>query len=211
MVPLNPEKVEIDFAKAKLPLSRAVIETGKLWYTQYDEGREFLNTVMKPYFLKYHNTFKKSAEHRMVEISSVPIGDIEKWAPCMQNIWQLPMCGEGATRALAVFVSYLGQIGVPEDNARDMFDILAERWGARKSNLFESYYRVMNVPTCQRLMSNDNRGFPKGVSIKNLGVCKPDIRCMNVPSPRYRTDGEANMKRLLKIYTTDVEKVPIEN
>ena len=58
----------------------------------------------------------------------------------MQNIWTLPSCGEGATRALA------------------------------------------------------DTGFPKGVSIKHLGVCVPDLKCMNAPSPYYYVDVKAKLR-----------------
>jgi hypothetical protein len=81
-----------------------------------------------------------------------------------------------------------------------MFDELADRWGARKENIFLNYFRIMKVPTCRRLVSDNDRGFPKGVSIKLLGVCKPDIRCGNVPSPYYYADKKGNMKRLLTPY-----------
>jgi hypothetical protein len=59
---------------------------------------------------------------------------------------------------------------------------------------------IMKVPTCRHLVSDDDRGFHKGVSIKLLGVCKPDIRCGNVPSPYYYADKKGNMKRLLTPY-----------
>ena len=78
-----------------------------------------------------------------------------------------------------------------------MFDELANRWDARKSNIFEKYFQKMKVPSCFRLISDDNTGFPKGVSIKRLGVCKPNMRCLNVPSPYYYTDKTGNIKRLL--------------
>jgi hypothetical protein len=211
VIPLNPVCVKIDFDKATMPLSNDVIEAGKTWYSRFDDGKEFLNTVMKPYFEKYHHLLNRCVDVGDIEISSIPISDIGKWAPCMRNLYNLQSCGEGATRALAVFVSYLGQIGIHEDIAFDMFNALADRWDARKSNIFESYFRKMSVPACRRLTANDDRGFPKGVSIKNLGVCKPDVRCMNVPSPRYRTDSEANKKRLLKTNVDSVESIQVEN
>ena len=129
--------------------------------------------------------------------SSISIQDINKWPLCMRNLYNLQSCGEGATRALAAFVSFLGQMGIEENQAHIMFDEFADRWRARKENIFSDYFGKMKVPTCRRLVSDDNRGFPKGVSIKRLGVCKPDMRCLNVPSPYYYADKEGNMKRLL--------------
>jgi hypothetical protein len=75
-----------------------------------------------------------------------------------------------------------------------MFSTVADRWCARTSNLFESYFRKMKTPTCARLGSNDNTGFPKGVSIKHLGVCVPDLKCMNAPSPYYYVDVKAKLR-----------------
>jgi hypothetical protein len=139
--------------------------------------------------MKYSHQFKQF-------IRSYPLL-IEKWPPCMRNLYRLDWCGDGWTRVLAALASFLGQIGIEENQAHMMFDELANRWGARTENIFSNYFRKMQVPTCRRLVSDDNRGFPKGVSIKILGVCKPDIRCMNVRSPYYYTDKEANRNRLL--------------
>jgi hypothetical protein len=209
VIPLDPENIKIDFESATLPLKPEVIEFGKTWYSQFDNGAEFLNVVMMPYFekaserRKYSHTVNSGSRHSNtvnsdIEKSNTPVYDIDKWPSCMRNLYNLPSCGEGATRALAILASFLYQMGIPEDDAVILFDDVADRWGARKSNLFESYFGHMNVPTCQRLISNDNRGFPKGVSIKSLNVCKPDIKCMNVPSPRYYADTESNIKLLLK-------------
>lgn len=200
VIPLDPLNIHINFERATIPLSKEVIEEGKSWYNAYDDGREFLNQFLKPYLEKSYNHRKKlvtGINYNEIAISSVSIDNMGQWAPCMRNIYNLQSCSEGRTRALAIFVSFLGQIGIEESQSQLIFDELADRWGAEKSNIFESYFRKMKVPTCARLTSEDNRGFPKGVSIKNLDVCKPDARCFNVPSPRYYTDREANINRLL--------------
>jgi hypothetical protein len=196
-VPLDPLNIKIDFEKAKLPLNDSEIAKGKEWYIEYDNGKDFLNSL-KPYLEKSYTHQKDKVSYRDgkdIAISLKPI-EFEKWSPCMQNLYCLEECNEGQTRALAVFVSFLGQIGIPEDEAYIYFNDLADRWGARKSNIFESYFRSMNVPPCRKLNSDDNLGFPKGVSIRNLGVCVPDEKCANVPSPLYYTDGIANRNRL---------------
>lgn len=180
-----------------------IIKLGDNWYTEYDHGGYLLANLLKPFFEQSYNNIKKThlkeGQHEF-NCSPIPIEDIEKWPPCMRNLYRLPCCDEGQTRALAVFSSFLGQIGIEEDQAYKMVSELAGRWGARFENIFSSYFRRMKVPTCQRLISDDNRGFPKGVSIKMLGVCKPDIRCMNVPSPYYYTDKGGNRNRLLTHY-----------
>jgi hypothetical protein len=199
VIPLNPVNIKIDFEKAKIPLKGEVVELGKSWYVEYDDGKLFLNKCLMPYLKKAED--KRSKRPQVIDAiykcSSIPIGDINNWPACMRNLYTLPECKEGQTRALAVFVSFLGQIGIEESTAYNMFDELANRWDARKSNIFEKYFQKMKVPSCFRLISDDNTGFPKGVSIKRLGVCKPNMRCLNVPSPYYYTDKTGNIKRLL--------------
>jgi len=203
VIPLDPENIEIDFENALIPLKPKVINLGKRWYTNYDHGKYLLSNLLNPFFEQsYQNinkTYRKEGKQEF-NCSPIPIEDIEEWPPCMRNLYRLTCCGDGQTRALAAFASFLGQIGIEEHQAHTMFDKLADRWGARTENIFSNYFRKMKVPTCRRLISDDNRGFPKGVSIKILGVCKPDIRCGNVPSPYYYADKEENMKRLLTPY-----------
>lgn len=198
VIPLNPDKIEIDFEAATIPLKPSIIEVGNSWYTKFDDGKEFLSNCLKAYLQKAYDINKnKRIGAPDIDISKVPLADINKWAPCMRNLYNLPTCGEGKTRALSIFASYIGQIGIPEPEARDMFFGLAQRWEAETSNIFESYYRRMHTPSCRRLTSDDNRGFPKGVSLKALGFCTPDLRCVNISSPRYYTDKGANIRRLL--------------
>jgi len=200
VIPLNSENIEIDFENASIPLKPEVITFGENCYTEHDHGGDLLSDLFKPVFERsYENinkTYRKEGKQEF-NSSPIPIEDIEKWPPCMRNLYRLPWCGDGQTRALAAFASFLGQTGIEEKQAYMMFDELADRWGAKKENIFSNYFRIMKVPTCRRLVSDDDRGFPKGVSIKILGVCKPDIRCGNVPSPYYYADKKGNMKRLL--------------
>jgi len=195
VIPLDPENIKIDFERATIPLKPDVIKDGEMWYTDYDDGGYFLDKLLKPFLEKAYN--KKEVAYRYksdFKVSPIPIADIEKWPPCMRNLYNLPSCGEGATRALAVFASFLGQMGIEKNQAHMMFDELADRWGARKENIFNDYFGKMKVPTCRRLISDDNRGFPKGVSIKRLDVCKPNQRCLNSPSPYYYVDKKAKLK-----------------
>ena len=198
VIPLDPDNIKIDFARSTIPLKPDVIEDGKTWYTDYDDGGYFLDRLLKPFLEKAYQKKGAAYEYKSgYTCSSIPIEDIEEWPPCMRNLYNMPACGEGATRAIAAFASFLGQMGIEENKAHMIFDELADRWGARKENIFSDYFGKMKVPTCRRLISDDNRGFPKGVSIKRLGVCKKDMRCLNVPSPYYYADKEGNKKRLL--------------
>jgi len=195
VIPLDPENIIIDFEKAKIPLKNDVLEDGLNWYKNFDDGGYFLVNCLKPYLeeaIKKKKSITYDSEYRC---SSVPLDDIKKWPPCMRNILTLETREDGATRALAGFASFLRQIGIPETQAREMFFSVANRWGTRTSNIFESYYGgKMKTPTCSRLCSDDNTKFPKGVSIKKLGVCVPDQRCLNSPSPYYYMDKKAKLR-----------------
>lgn len=200
VIPLNPDAIEINFDDVTLPLRSDVIERGRTWYSTYDKDNFCLNHL-KPYFEAakqkdnyYTNCKPLDFEH---DVSSVPI-PYEQWPPCIKNILSLPSCGEGRTRTLAFLAAFLGQVGVAEDDSRDIFFGLASRWGATTSNIFESYYCKMHTPSCIRLRYDDNTGFPRGVSIKKLNVCKPGINCSDVPSPRYYADKQANLERIKK-------------
>jgi uncharacterized protein YutD len=176
VVPLDPNNIKINFENALIPLKPEIIQLGNNWYTEYDHGGFFLTNLLKPFLNQSYNninkTYLEEGQHEF-NCSPIPIEDIEKWSPCMRNLYRLPRCDEGQARALAAFSSFLGQIGIEEKQAYKMVSELAGRWGARFENIFFSYFGRMKVPTCQHLISDDNRGFPKGVSIKILGVCKP--------------------------------------
>lgn len=209
VIPLDPDAIEINFDDATLPLMPDVIERGRTWYSTYDDDNVLLNRL-KPYLEVANQNGKYYTNGKPLDmeydVSSVPI-PYEQWPPCVKNILNLPSCGEGRTRALAFLAAFLGQMGVAEDEARDIFFGLASRWGATTSNIFESYYHKMHTPSCIRLRSDDNTGFPRGVSVKKLNVCKPGISCCDVPSPRYSADKQANLERIKTKISRRDEKV----
>ncbi|WP_407356034.1 hypothetical protein [Methanolobus sp. WCC5] len=204
VIPLDPDNIKIDFDKAKLPLSSEVIESGKRWYQSYDTDNGFLK-FMGPYLEKAKHELDKSmylsksggngAAFDIEADVSNKIICAENWPPCVKNVLALEKCGEGRTRALAFIAAFLGQVGIPEDQAKEIFYGLAKRWGATTSNVFESWYRRTKVASCDKIRADNNTGYP-GVSLKCLNVCKPEPRCINLPSPRYYADKEANIKRL---------------
>ncbi|WP_462273427.1 hypothetical protein [Methanohalophilus sp.] len=204
VIPLNPDNIKIDFEKAKLPLSNEVIESGKQWYQTYDTDNVFLN-YLSEYLKLAHEQSRhctKQGQYSKFDIETDIASDMipyEKWPPCVKNILALEKCGEGRTRALAFIAAFLGQMGVPETKAKEIFYNLANRWGATTANVFESNFMRMHVATCDKLGADDNTGYPMGVSIRNLGVCKPDPMCnSSIPSPRYYADRKANNERLMK-------------
>ncbi len=135
VIPLDPENIKIDFENASIPLKPEVIKLGENWYTEHDHGGDLLSNRFKPFFERsYENinkTYRKEGKQEF-NSSPIPIEDIEKWPPCMRNLYRLAWCGDEQTRALAAFASFLGQIGIEEKQAYMMFDELADRWGTRK-------------------------------------------------------------------------------
>jgi hypothetical protein len=207
VIPLDPEKVIIDFEDATIPLKDQVLERGKSWYSTFDADNRLLDHLEQHYFKRAEEIGtdrKYKIKDAELEISPIPIRD--NWPPCIKNMLALPSCGEGATRALFFLATFLGQAGIPEEEAKDIFFGLARRWNKPTSNIFETKYRVLHCPNCETLRSPDNTGYPRGKSILHLGICKPDIRCIGLEkkNPRFYADKEAYMRYLknrLKVIT----------
>ncbi|WP_406661328.1 hypothetical protein V7O66_02060 [Methanolobus sp. ZRKC3] len=157
--------------------------------------------MLTPYLYKAHEKNKTAPVGGHFDpdkdISDSPI-PYEDWPPCMRNILNLRQCGEGRTRALALLAAFLGQVGVPRKEAQQIFYGLANRWRAETSNIFDSYYQKMHVPSCDKLMSRDDTNFPKGVSIRRLEVCKPDSRCNKTGSLYFYADKKAYMEHIMR-------------
>jgi len=191
VIPLDPENVLIDFEAATIPLKQEVIDKGKAWYTTYDTDYKLLDHLEQHYFKRAE---EKVTDHvykiRNTELEISPIPVRENWPPCIKNMLSLPTCDEGATRALFFLSTFLGQVGIPEQEAKDIFFGLAKRWNKPTANIFETKYKLLHCPNCETLRSPDNTGYPRGKSILHLGVCKPDIRCIGLQkkNPRYYAD-----------------------
>lgn len=200
VIPLDPDKITIDFDRATLPLSQEVIKSGRKWYQTYDDGKRFLEMLV-PYLEKAYEKNKVVPGSGYFDpdkdISDSPIL-YDDWPPCIKNIVNLRYCGEGQTRALALLAAFLGQIGVPRQEAQQIFYNLANRWGAATSNIFDSYYQKMHVPRCDKLTSKEDIGFPKGISIRRLEACKPVSRCHKTGSPYYYADKKAYMGHIMR-------------
>jgi len=192
VIPLDPENVEIDFDAARIPLSEDVISRGKTWYMVFDDDNAFL-IFLKPWLEKAQKRMSEKAHRRMwcgggVRISDTPFLNSSEYPPCAQNVLNMSGCGPGATRALAFLAAFLGQIGVPEEEAREIWYDLAGRWGAATANVFESWFRKMNCPSC-RTIRTPGPGYPY-VDLANLNACKPDMKCMSIDfsNPVYYVD-----------------------
>jgi len=204
VVPLDPSDIKIDFDKATLPLKKDVLDAGDKWYRDYDTDGRILQEVRR--YIEIAKIKKPKIEYdddAKYERSETPI-DIEKWPPCIKNMLALNECHEGKTRALAVLAAFMGQMGISEKDAYKLFTDIAKRWNASTTNIFESHFRIMRTPSCRTLTDSNNQGYPTGRSLKLLNVCKPDIRCINIISPRYYADKKANAERLKRKLIGDI-------
>ena len=193
VIPLDPDNIKINFDKAKLPLKEDVLDAGDRWYRDYDmDGKMLDEAIRYSEQAKIKHPKREYDDSIGYERSEVPIS-VEEWPPCMQNLIKLE---HGTTRARAVICAFMGQMGIPEQEAYNIFLDLSTRWNQHTTNVFESNYRVLRTPYCKTLNSDDNSGYPHGRSLKNLDICKADIGCINCGSPRYYADKQANIERL---------------
>lgn len=178
VIPLDPDDIKINFDDAAIPLNPTIVERGRDWYTQCDTDNRLYEYLKKEYFAPAQ-TKQRISKYLIwdtdIEISKTPIRD--GWPPCINNILNFTRNGEGITRSLFLLAAFLGQVGIEEDEARDIFFGLAKRTGAATANIFESAYRKMHCPSCDKLRDRDNTAFPTGVSIRVTGACKPDSKC----------------------------------
>lgn len=201
VIPLNPESVIIDFEKATLPLKEDVITEGKKWYLEYDVTVEFLNEI-NPILKESKDKIKlkdvraeaNKTDFKITELSR----EFSEYPPCVRNILSMGSCGIGATRALTFLAAFLGHIEPDADRAYQIWLEVARRWhaDAAETNVFQSHYKTMHCASCTTL--NTVKGSFPHVDIKEIGACKPDLRCMQIrqSNPIYYTDNKMYVDKL---------------
>ena len=201
VIPLDPREVVIDFERAALPLEEEVVADGKSWYVGYDETVDFLNeinSILKESKGKIKtNDARAEAGKTDFKITEMSHG-FSEYPPCVRNILSSESCGAGATRALTFLATFLGHIEPDADKAYQIWIDLARRWhaNAAETNVFQSHYKVMHCASCTTL-NTVKGGFPH-VDIKEIRVCKPDLRCMQIrqSNPIYYTDNKMYVEKL---------------
>jgi hypothetical protein len=172
VIPLSPDHIEIDFSKARLPLSSEVLEEGACWYQSYDpDEKEALKKLLAPYVEQADEELRESKAktgNNDIPRFTKPISS-EKWPPCMRNILQKAEPGRGPHRALAVLAAYLYQAGWPEDEAFKIWEPVAVRAGV-EARIFDQWYGLMSCPNCQTIQS-ESSGYPR-VGLGGLGYCE---------------------------------------
>lgn len=176
VVPLNPGHIEIDFAKATLPLSDDVLAEGARWYQEYDiNEKEALKKILAPLVEVAEEELKERHAiivNRDIPRFSKPI-PIDRWAPCMVNIVKTVTPDRAPHRALAVLASYLYTAGYDEDRAFDLWVSVADQVGV-EPRIFDVWYGQMSLPNC-RTIQRKSDGYPR-IGLGGLGYCPG--RCM---------------------------------
>ena len=198
VIPLETDNLKIDFDKARLPIKKDVINFGNTWHVKYDADNAFLKHIGQ-----YEERAQNKVNRKIPTTSATtgegePLLDASTYPPCIKNLLNHKT---GSTRALRFFASFLSDMRVPEEQASKMFYDLANKWNAATANIFETSYGMLHCARCEKLNDPIDVGFPNGNSIHNLGVCKLDVRCLQISrtNPRYYTDKKANNERLLYI------------
>jgi hypothetical protein len=172
VIPLDPQHIEINFDKARLPISAEVLGEGERWYQSYDpEELPRLKELLQPYVEQVAEVLQeRGVRTRNHEIPRFPKPlPLEKWPPCMRNILEKAEPGKGPHRALAVLAAYLYQAGWPEEEAFKLWVPIAERAGV-EARIFYCWFGQMRCPSCQTIRKR-SAGYPR-VGLGELGYCE---------------------------------------
>lgn len=198
VIPLDPDNINIDFDRAKLPLSADVLAEGENWYKDFDvEEKEALKDILAPYVQLAKDDLQQLEERTdSYDISrrSEPLA-IESWPPCMRNILKAEL-GRGPHRACAVLAAYLYQVGWSEEEARNVWNPVADRCSV-EDRIFEQWFGEMICPNCATLQETSS-GYPK-TGLGGLGYCLPDENCGGCKWPGgYNRWSPEELKKRLK-------------
>jgi len=177
VVPLDPRDINIDFERARLPISDDVLKESKDWYKDYSiDEKEALKAVLSPYVNVVDEDLLQRNEHtgdyEIFQISEqIPL---DEWPPCIRNIHKKAEPGKGPHRACSVFAAYLYQAGWPYDEALEIWMQVANRCNVER-RIFDQWYGQMCCPKCSTIQDN-SAGYPKP-GLGGLDYCEPDDRC----------------------------------
>jgi hypothetical protein len=185
VIPLDPANLVVDFAKAKLPLSDAVLAECASWYGTYaPEEQAALMRLLEPYMVATRETAKNHVHKAGMPTTDIPRRheplDSKLFPPCMQNIIKNVAPGKGPHRALAVLSTYLYSMGWDETKALDAWSLLADKCGV-EGRIFDQWHGQMRCPTCATIKETSS-GYPT-VGLGGLGYCVPDGHCKGCTWP----------------------------
>ncbi len=107
--------------------------------------------------------------------------DIKYFPPCIMHILAAYHPKIGRARWKALFVSFLGQVGWPEEKAKKLFNKVSEQLGGPSSNIFKSWFRKMICFSCKKIQKKGS-GFPHG-EMGETGICHHDDICKEIANP----------------------------
>ena len=183
VIPLNREKIEIDFERAKLPLNEDVLADARSWYATYepDEGTALFKLLDTFIDDEDEESARARQSARFSEIWRSTEGIDQKYfPPCIRHIIDTPNYGEGKTRFAAVLSTFLYHMGWTEDEAWNLVKAVSDRNGVSGADhIFDTTFGVISCPTCQTIQ-NDGAGYPH-LGLKDLGACNPLEECDRRP------------------------------
>jgi len=206
VIPLNPLNIKIDFDKARIPLSKGIIESGKTWMLKYNinEQKPLIEALKK-----YEDAETKDIEKDGVELKKLEEkADFKFFPPCIQHMFSLKKKpGEnkinGATRIKTAIACFLGQAGYDEKEAKKTFKEVSTNIGGSESNIFDSWFGKYSCPSCKTMMKLGG-GFPH-MNMGELEVCHPNELCRHITSPFWY------LKKAMQYQVTEKGNITLQN
>lgn len=183
VIPLDAHDIHIDFEKAKLPLPEDVLASGERWYQDYSiEEQKPLLGLLQSYVDDAEDELKerKNREGSYEVTRSTGIVPREDFPPCIANIITKAETGKGPHRAMAVLAAYLYQMDWSEEDAKKIWEPVAER-AKVEDRIFDVWYGHMICPGCKTIQKTSS-GYPR-VGLGGLGYCEPNEKCSVITWP----------------------------
>lgn len=184
VIPLDKNNFKINTQAARLPLSDAVIESGKSWYDEFDiNEKDALMELLGKYadreevIQKIANASPYRTPDEPVAYISKRVIPIEEFPSCMYNIIMNIGPGTGKTRAIAVLAPFLKQSGWTDYDADILGMHLCARAGLDPRYFWDNW--KLKTTNCSKLMMVGN-GYPDH-GIGELGFCKRCDKCNTNP------------------------------
>jgi len=176
VTPLNRDRIEIDFDRARVPLSLEMIEEAGVWYSTYDLAeRENLLGLLD----QFRETERAKRHFTEIWRSCFRV-DAKYFPPCIRHIIDGANQGEGKTRFSAVLSTFLFQMGWEEEEAWDLVRAISDRNGlGNADHIFGSCFGRISCPSCETI-KNDATGYPH-LGLRGLECCVPEDECARWP------------------------------
>jgi hypothetical protein len=146
VTPLNPDHIQIDLNRARVPLKDDMLAEAEAWYSTFDPAE-------RDALLKLLDTFREAEGERershrqFAEIWVCPVKvDAKYFPPCMAHIIKTKNQGEGKTRFSGILSAFLYQMGWSEEEAWDIVRDISNRNGVGNAeHIFGSCFGRITV------------------------------------------------------------------